>query len=378
MSSIAAVPQKTFNLGTLTLDTAGNVAAGGSWKTLADNKISVTNPDGTTQNFAVAWRFNTDNQLILSNAGADVFNWSLDTSITPRFETRNAVLKVTPDILKGFSFELRGDWNLNANHDMTFKTPDGVVSILSGIVNSPDSKFVFLFNAKNRPLLKHKLGFAGAWGNAPAGGGQLNFTYNKEAGTGVFTLPGNVTIKKTTNQLSYQYQKGGLQAIDFQGTLIVNEDFTVTYQFSRRLTQNGDLVTAESAISIGAQFQKNSFTGNLELTLVKTDGTLGSTTLAISGDFTGMIGKTNVAVGFRFTQVRDGQSVTTTFAFGGRVQFTNGTLEFAFAANSATKTITLSAGVDIKLGAANIDAKLNIDMGGGTIQGVTFLLGVNF
>jgi hypothetical protein len=378
MSSTAVVPQKAFTLGGLTLDTAGNVAPGGSWKTTSDNKISVTKTDGTSQSFAVAWRFNTDNQLILSNAGTELFNWSLDASTTPRFESRNAVLKVTPDVLKGFSFELRGEWNLDGNHDMTFKTPDGAVSTIKGIVNSPDSKFVFLFNAKNRPLLKHKIGFAGVWGNAPSGGGQLTFTYNKETGTGVFTLPGNVTIKKTTNQLSYQYQKGGLQSIDFQGTLIVNEDFTVSYQFSRRLTQNGDIVTAESAISIGAQFQKNNFSGNLELTLKKTDGTLGTTTLAIGGDFVGTIGKTNVAVGFRFTQVRDGQAVTTTFAFGGKIQFTNGTLEFAFAINSATKAIVLTAGADIELGGANIDAKFNIDMGGGTVQGVTFLLGVNF
>jgi hypothetical protein len=343
MSSTAIVPQKTFNLGTFTLDTAGNVTTGGSWKTLSDNKISVVTPDGASQSFAVAWRFNANNQLILSNAGNDLFNW-----------------------------------NLTPSHDLTFKTPDGQLSTITGIVNSPDSKFVFLFNTKNRPLLKHKLGFAGVWGSAPAGAGQLNFTYNKENGTGVFTLPGSVIVKKTTNQLSYQYTKGGPQSIDFQGTLIVNEDFTVSYQFSRRLTQNGDVVTAESAISIGAQFQKNSFTGDLELTLLKSDGSLSTTTLAITGNFVGTIGKTNVAVGFQFTQQRDGQSVTTTFAFGGRIQFTNGTLEFAFAANSATKTITLTTGADIQLGPASVNAKLNIDMGGGTVQGVTFLLGVSF
>lgn len=378
MSSTAIVPQKTFNLGAFTLDTAGNVTTGGSWKTLSDNKISVVTPDGTSQSFAVAWRFNADNQLILTNAGNDLFNWNLDATVTPRFETRNAVLKVTPNILKGFAFELRGEWNLTPSHDLTFKTPDGQLSTITGIVNSPDSKFVFLFNTKNRPLLKHKLGFAGAWGSAPAGAGQLNFTYNKENGTGVFTLPGSVIVKRATNQLSYQYTKGGPQSIDFQGTLIVNDDFTVSYQFSRRLTQNGDVVTAESAISIGAQFQKNSFTGDLELTLLKSDGSLSTTTLAITGNFIGTIGKTNVAVGFQFTQQRDGQSVTTTFAFGGRIQFTNGTLEFAFAANSATKTITLTTGADIQLGPASVNAKLNIDMGGGTVQGVTFLLGVSF
>ena len=368
----------TFKLGAFTLDTQGNVLQGGTWKTLADNKISVTTDDGASQSFAVAWRFTTDNQLILSSAGADLCNWNPDATVTPKFTTSKAVLTVQPDVLNPFSFDLRGKWNLNATHDLTFTTPDGVVSTIKGIVNSPDSKFIFLFNATNRPLLKHKLNFAGAWGNAPAGGGQLQFSYSTETGTAIFTLPGNVSIKKSTNQLSYQYQKGGPQSIDFQGTLLVNEDFTVSYQFSRRLAENGDEQTAESTISIGAQFQKNSFTGDLELTLKKADGSLGATTLALTGTFVGTIGKTNVAVGFQFTQVRDGQSVTNTIAFGGRVQFTNGTLEFSFLANSATKTITLSVGTDIKLGPANVDAKLNVDMGGGTVQGVTFLLGVSF
>ena len=377
MASTTVVPQQNFTLGAFTLDPAGNVTQGGSWKTTSDNKISVTPATGSPQSFSVAWRFNANNQLVLSNAGTDLFNFNLDASVTPRFETRNAVLKVTPNVLKAFSFELRGDWDLNANHDMTFKTPDGVTSTLKGVINSPDSKFIFFFAAVNRPLLLFKLGFAGVWGNAPAGGGQLNFTYNKESGTGVFTLPKSVTIKKTTNQLSYQYQKGGPQSIDFQGTLIVNEDFTVSYHFSRRLTTNGDVVTGESAISIGAQFQKNNFTGNLELALKKTDGTVGST-LSIAGQFVGTIGRTNVAVGFQFTQVRDGQAVTTTFAFGGKIQFTSGTLEFAFASNSATRTIALSVGADIRLGQASINTKLNIDMGGGTVQGVTFLLGINF
>lgn len=378
MSSPPVISPKSFALGAFTLNIDGSVAQGGSWKTLSDNKISVTNAVGVSQSFAVAWRFNADNQLNVSSADTDLFNFNIDTSITPRFETRNAVLRVTPDVLKPFAFELRGAWDLNANHDMTFTTPDGVASTITGFVSSPDSKFIYFFNAKNRPLLKHKLGFAGIWGTAPGGGGQLTFTYNKESGTGVFTLPGSVTVKKSTNQLSYQYQKNGLQSIDFQGTLIVNEDFTISYLFSRRLTQTGDVVTAESAISIGAQFSKNGFTGDLELTLKKSDGSLGQTTLAITGTFVGAIGKTNVAVGFQFTQVRDGQSVTTTFAFGGKIHFTNGTIEFAFAANSANKTIALSVGTQIQLGNANVDAMFNIDMGGGTVQGVTFLLGVRF
>lgn len=378
MSTPTVIPSQTFKLGSFTLDAFGNVVQGGSWKTTAGNNIVVTTSAESSQSFPVAWRFNAANQLIVSLSGADLFNFSLDTAVTPRIETRNAVLRITPDKLKPFFFELRGAWSLTPSHDLTFTTPDGVVSTLTGVVNSPDSKFIFFFAATNRPLLQQKLGFSGSWGSAPTGAGQLIFTYATESGTAIFTLPKSVIVRKATNQLSYQYQKGGLQSIDFQGLLIVNEDFTVTYHFSRRLATNGEVVTNESTISIGAQFSKNSFSGDLELTLTKTDGSLSSSTLSIKGTFVGALGKTNVAVGFQFTQVRDGQSVTTTFAFGGRIQFANGTLQFVFAANSVTGAIALTVGAEIKLGPANVDAKFNVDMGGGTIKGVTFLLGVSF
>ncbi len=46
----------TFKLGAFTLDTQGNVLQGGTWKTLADNKISVTTDDGAAQSFTAARR----------------------------------------------------------------------------------------------------------------------------------------------------------------------------------------------------------------------------------------------------------------------------------------------------------------------------------
>ena len=137
----------TFKLGAFTLDTQGNVLQGGTWKTLADNKISVTTDDGASQSFAVAWRFTTDNQLILSSAGADLCNWNPDSKVTPKFTTSKAVLTVQPDELNPFSFELRGKWNLNATHDLTFTTPDGTVSTIKGIVNFFLLFFFFRFTS---------------------------------------------------------------------------------------------------------------------------------------------------------------------------------------------------------------------------------------
>ena len=370
----------SFKLGKFDLDVAGNVVAGGKWKTQPDNKIRVTPAQGDAETFDVAWSFNADNQLVLSSGGQVVANFNADKTVTPRFELRNAVLRVTPNLLDPFVLELRGEWNLTATHDLEFTPVGGAVSTIKGIISSPTGKFLFLYSDKKRPMIQQKLGFVGTWGTAKAGEGQLVFNYRREDGTeDTFELPAKITINKTTNQLRYEYKKGGVQAIDFEGTLIVNEDFTLSYHLTRQLSQTGEVMVGETTLSFGAVFQRNNFTGNLELTLTRPDGTAGATRLTIAGNFTGVLGKTNVAVGFTFSQLREGQQVTTTFGFAGKIQSSAGTIEFAFSTpNAAAGTIALTAGADIKLGKANVDARLNVDIGGGQVKGVTFLLGVRF
>jgi len=370
----------SFKLGTFDLDVTGHVLSGGSWKTEPDNRIKVVNGAGNSTTFDVGWSFNSNNQLELSAGGQSLFNFGADKTTTPRFELRNAVLRVTPNITDPFFFELRGEWGLTPTHDMEFTPVGGSLSTLAGFINSPDGKFIFFFADKKRPLLQHKLGFVGAWDTSQKAEGQLAFDFRREDGTSDrFELPAKITVNKGTNQLRYEYKKGGLQAIDLDGTLIVNEDFTISYHLSRRLSQTGEVMVAETTLSFGAVFQKKNFTGDLELTLTK-DGTPGTTKLSITGKFTGVIGKTNVAVGFTFDQVRNGQKLTTTFGFAGKIQFAAGTIVFAFSTPNATAgTISLAIGADIKLGkTASVDIRMNVDMGAGKFQGVTFLLGTKF
>ncbi|HMF96373.1 MAG TPA: hypothetical protein VKE96_18860 [Vicinamibacterales bacterium] len=370
----------TFRLGTFDLDANGTVAQGGKWTTTPDNRILVVPAGGSQQTFDAAWRFNGNNQLVLQSGGADLFNFGADTSVTPRFETRNSVLRVTPNILNPFSFELRGEWGLTANHDLEFTPLGGALSTIVGFINSPEGKFIFFFADKARPLLKQKLGFAGVWRSSTAGEGQLAFDFRREDGSiDTFELPGKVSVNKTTNQLRYEYQKGGVQAIDFEGTLIVSEDLTISYHLLRRTSSTGEVVSGETTLSFGAVYQKNNFSGELELTLTKADGSASTTTLTIAGNFVGVLGKTNVAVGFAFSQVREGQTVKTTFALAGRVEFAAGQVVFSLkATGGATRQIALDVGAQIRLGPAGVDARLHVDLGAGGIQSVTFLLGVSF
>jgi hypothetical protein len=253
-----------------------------------------------------------------------------------------------------------------------------------GVHQQSGGKFIFFFNDADRPLRKYKLGFIGEWQNAlDANGkpkeGQLVFVYRTEDGTQAkFELPKAITINKTTNQLRYEYQKGGLQSIDFVGTLVVNDDFSLSYSISRRVSNTGETMVRETVVGFGAVFQKTNFQGNLELTL-KADGSTGSTTLTVRGDFTAVLGKTNLQAGFRFDQIREGQTITTTFGFAGQLQTKGATVQWAFTtSNAATRTIDLSVGADIQLGGLKADARLNLTMADGSVKGVTFLLGINF
>jgi hypothetical protein len=370
----------SFRLGTFDLDANGTVAQGGKWTTTPDNRILVVPSSGSQQTFDAAWRFNGNNQLVLQSGGSDLLNFGSDTSVTPRFEARNSVLRVTPNILNPFSFELRGEWGLTAKHDLEFTPRGGALSTIAGFINSPEGKFIFFFADKTQPLLKQKLGFAGVWRPSAAGEGQIAFDFRREDGSiDTFELPGKISVHKTTNQLRYEYQKDGVQAIDFEGTLIVGEDLTISYHLLRRTSSTGEVVSGETTLNFGAVYQKNNFSGDLELTLTKADGSASKTTLTIAGNFVGVLGKTRVAVGFTFSQVRDGQTVKTTFALAGRVEFAAGQVVFSLTAvGGTTRQIALDVGTQVQLGPASGDARLHVDMGAGGVKGVTFLFGVSF
>ena len=366
-------------LGTVTI----NNAPAGKWKTDQTNKIVVTKNDNSTVSFDVVWEFNTDNQLVVSAAGKK-FNFTEVAANIPRYETRNAVLVVKPNKDKPFSFELRADWSLSETHDLTI-TINGKASTIDGFINDPRSRFMFHFSNKQALLRSSVLGFVGAWSEFVDEGGQprLKFTYKRDGQPdGEFVLPKGITIDKTMNQLMYEYDKNGnKRRIQLVGTLMISDDFTISYGLDRQSSTDGQTQFGSTTFTFNAAFKKKNFTGDLDLAIVKQDGTVGGTTISISGKFTAVIGKTSLLAGFTFEQNRAGNKTSTTFGFSGKLQFigNKGSIEWAFTTdNTTTKTITLALNVDINVGATQIDARLNLKMEGGQMKGVTFFLGVGF
>ena len=376
--------QLTSGSSTFDFDTAGGVScnaiAVGSWITGASNQIVVTQTGGSTVTFPVDWLFNGRNQLTIRSAGAEIFNFAT-AGLRNSFETRNAVLRVKPDRANSFVFELRGDWAMDLDHNLTF-TAGGLASTLDGFVSDPLGRFIYHFADKDNPLYTSVLGFVGSWQSSTGGDGTplLEFHYqNETGGQGVFQLPKAATINRGSNQLTYTYQKGNKTlSIDFQGTLMLGPDLEITYVVDRQVSSSGDEMVSATTLGFDTVIAAPNLHGDLQLTVKKPDGSPGACTLTIGGQCQGVLGKTNLQVGFTFTQTFGGANnqITRTAAFNGSLAFTNGQIQWTFSATGTT--IDLAVGADIKFGPIQADVRLNIPLDNGQVGGVTCLLGISF
>lgn len=378
--------QLTKNNETFLIEPSGSVTqnnlAVGKWKTDLTNKIVITKNDNTAISFDAVWEFNTDNQLVVSAAGKK-FNFTEAPANVPRYETLDAVLVVKPNKDQPFSFELRGDWALSESHDLSI-TISGKTSTIDGFVHDPRSRFMFHFSNKKNLLQGSVLGFVGKWSEFVDASGQprLKFTYKRAAQPdGEFVLPKGVVVDKSMNQLMYEYDKDGKKRrIQLVGTLMISDDFQINYGLDRQTSADGQQQVASTTFTFNAAFKKNNFTGDLDLAIKKNDGTVGNTTISIAGRFTAVLGSTRLLAGFTFEQNRAGNKTTTTFGFAGKLEFKQGSIQWAFTTNNTTtRTITLAVNVDINIGnSTQLDARLNLAMENGQLKGVTFFLGIAF
>ena len=372
---------ETFLIEPLGIVSQNNTAVG-KWKTDQANKIVVTKNDNTTLSFDVAWEFNPDNQLVVS-AGGKNFNFTEVTANVPRYETRDAVLVVKPNKDQPFSFELRGDWALTDDHDLSIKI-NGKTSVIDGFVHDPRSRFMFHFSNKKNLLQGSVLGFVGQWSEFVDESGQprLKFSYQRAGqANGEFVLPKGVVVDKSINQLMYEYDKDGKKRrIQLVGTLMISDDFQINYGLDRQTSADGQQQVANTTFIFNAAFKKNNFSGDLDLAIKKQDGSIGTTTISISGKFTAVLGTARLLAGFTFEQNRAGNKTTTTFGFAGKLEFKQGSIQWAFStSNTTTKTITLAINVDINLSNnTQLDARLNLAMEHGQLKGITFFLGIAF
>lgn len=369
-------------------DVAGNVSGEGnltgSWTTSAANQIVATFPAAASAGaasiaFDVDWLFNDRNQLTIRSGNSELFNFSA-SGLYNSFTTRDTALIVQPDRTAAFTFALYGDWAMSPDHDLTL-TVNGLPSTLDGFVSDPLGRFIFHFANQDNVLETNVLGFAGYWQSRVDASGTplLDFHYQTATGENVFELPKAVAVNRGSNQLAYTYAKDNKTlSIDFQGTLMIGPAFEITYVVQPQTSSSGEQLVSSTTLSFGATLTQPNLHGDLELALLKPDGTAGASTFTIGGQCQGMLGKTSLQIGFEYTQIFGGagNQITRTAAFSGTLAFHAGQVQWTFSATGAT--VNLAIGVDIKLGPIQLDARLNLPMDGNQSSGVTFLLGVSF
>lgn len=371
----------TFDCDPFGVVTKGGAAAG-SWTTGKDNKINIKGTDGSQTSFDVVWKFDSNNHLCLFSGADQVFDF-YNAGNRPQCGTLNAVLFVKPDRNNPFTFQLRGEWDLDDKHNLSI-TINGTKSALDGFIDDPRGRFMYHFRNKDDITQESILGFVGSWQQNAAAQTQgklvMDFVYAREDGTkDTFTLPNTMIINRVNNQLLYQYDKNSeVFKVQIAGLLKINKDFEISYTIDRQVSGTGAEQVKSTAITVGAVFTKPTLSGELQLALKKADGTAGATSLTIAGNFTAMLGASQLQAGFSFSQIRSGNKVDTTFGFSGTLSIANnGQVQWTFAKNASQMTVSISAS-DIKLGDVRVDGRLNLTAQNGKVVGVTGLFGVSF
>jgi len=349
----------------------------GKWGTDENNKIVVKKDAGGAVLFDdVSWKFNTNNQLCLNVGEREVFNFH-KAGNRPFYATRDAVLIVRPDQNNIFNFSLFGEWDLSDKHDLSI-TINGVTSVIDGFIQDQRGRFMYHFLDKGANTIEESiLGFAGEWKQDENDALKLVFKYKRQNATDdEFVLPKAVTINRTLNQFMYEYDRKGQRfRLQFMGLLKVSDDFVISYTLDQQKSQNGDVLSKQTTLTIKAEIDKKDFAGNIEFKVARTDGS--TSTISLRGGFTALHERgVKLSVGFAFEQTTSQGKVQTSFAFNGQLEFADGSkVQWTFEKNTTKSSITIGAS-DIVFGSARTDMSLNIAHENGHLVGVRMLFGI--
>lgn len=373
-------------------DTSGEVKRSGSligkWATSNDddNKLVVTETGGTVTTFSVTWQFNGNNQLELLDGATLLLNFHSPAGVIPLYKTEDAVLFVKPDRGKGFGFNLNGEWGMNQNHDLTIKL-GSVISTIDGHVEDNKSRFIYKFLPKAGNVELYTLTFAGSWSGRNTDGKQkVKFHYKRKVNNQQvdreFALPEAVMFDRTINQLVYDYDKNGMtRRIQFAGELKISSNFVITYKLDRQKSGQGKDLVNSTTFTIQAAFSATTFSGDLELILVKNDGVTPGTKLMIGGKFEKDLSGSKLKVGFNYTYEKSSGVVKEqSLSLTGELRLKdNGTLFWAFSNNAVTKVTTVTFAADeFRIGEFTGNVQIAVRTESGQLKEVHMLLGFEF
>lgn len=356
-----------------------NGADFGKWATTKDKfcRIAVTKDDGTQDLHEAVWKFEK-NQLCLFQGDSKIFNFQ--SANKPTFSvTDKAVLKVSPQAGKDFAFELRGEWDLTNDFDISFSVNENS-SVIDGFIENDKSMFDYFFVDDTE---MYALSFAGKWDGDTNEHGKdgsiiLRYHFEREDGSlDEFSLPASATFDKTINQFVYSFEKsdGSTKcSLTLVGLINVGKDSKITYSISVQ-KQDGKEKVLSSVIQLNAVMVTDKLEGSLDVkyTFLKKDGSETENVLSIGGKF--KFDKATLQIVFQYKSV----GKTRNIFFGGKLDLTDsGTgIAWGFSKENNVKTLTITIS-DFKFGnKVTVNSELVVkSKDGSKKKSISFILGV--
>ena len=241
----------------------------GTWTTTPDNKIRIIRQVGGETEVAVQWRFNESNQLTLSQGGTVLFTAINTPQGLPRYRLVKNALVVDPDGDGDFEFSLSCRWGMDAAGTLKVSI-SGVASTIDGFIEDSRSRFRYQFFDKVLANFPSSLVFSGTWERSTKAGDdksiQLHFKLDDPAledPASPLNLPAVVKVDPARNHLVliYQSRSNGERRLEFQGSLEIKPNWTVSF----RIADSKEGGVKKSRIEVETTFEWDHAQGKLAL-----------------------------------------------------------------------------------------------------------------
>lgn len=368
----------THNNTSHVFDTAGTMDAGGTWDVSPQGALVVQPPSpAAAVTVPVEWKFNGDNQLCLYSGTKLVTNFHVGAR--PRLRLTNNQLQVRPNENLSFQFVVPFTWSLDANYDLKV-TLGTATSVISGYANDKKSRLIYWFyDKKALGYAPYSLEFSGAWERDSAVADQIKLLFKFEvAGTPAqFSFPEAFLVDKATNNLVLSYSKSSVvRRLELRAAVSIGRNFDVVFTIAQQTNAAGGIITKETTIAIAADFEFNSLTGGLELTVGRTKSPTAQK-VVIGGTFKAKFASNGtLAIDFAYAKESNaGQSSTVTIATQATFTWANGTVSLSYTRNGAVSV--LAGQTNFMLGALSVHAGVNVTTNNGD-RAVTMFLGLSW
>jgi len=367
--------------GSFTLDTHGHVfdeksTLLGTWTTDADkNLIRISKLDGSTHDVAVAWAFNTKNQLTISYNNVLIHVLAVTVTSHPNYSLDKNLLVVDPDGDRNFVFRLNCKYSFDPKGNLFIRINETSSSI-KGYISGLNSRLTFRFN----DLVKmtgfgNTLLFSGVW-EKEVDEKRLKLSFKLDGNAGIdglaLQMPSTLSVDPQSNQLYMSYDSDGYgsRTLAFAGQLTIGPNWTLNFDIIN--ISNGVSITRTYSFETNFQWQK----GNGSIVLHMGKNAADSTDeIEIGGALSAAL--SNGVLTCSFSYKKSGAAATATRVVATNISFhsNNGELTIQYSQDGDQKKCSIEAVKETLNMKITAGAGLNI---AGDTRSVSLFLGIAF